>query len=41
MARWVFWVVDDGSSHRGYAAVRRWAQAAPQLIVVHNPMPTR
>jgi hypothetical protein len=29
LARRVFWVVDNGSSHRGYAAARRLAQAIP------------
>jgi hypothetical protein len=34
----VFWVVDNGSSHRGEAAVRRLATAYPNLIVVHTPV---
>jgi len=34
----VFWIVDNGSSHRGEAAVRRWAQAYANLIVVHTPV---
>ena len=34
----VFWVVDNGSSHRGQAAVRRLATAYPNLIVVHTPV---
>lgn len=33
----VFWVVDNGSSHRGQASVRRLAQAYPQAILVHTP----
>ena len=37
-ARRVFWVVDNGSSHRGYAAARRLAQTYPKLIVVHTPV---
>ncbi|MGH7963460.1 MAG: IS630 family transposase [Candidatus Binatia bacterium] len=34
----VFWIVDNGSSHRGEAAVRRLAQAYANLIVVHTPV---
>ncbi len=34
----VFWVVDNGSSHRGAAAVRRLATAYPNLIGVHTPV---
>ncbi len=40
-ARRVFWVVDNGSSHRGQAAVerlaRRWPRR-PELILVHLPI---
>ena len=34
----VFWVVDNGSSHRGEAAVRRLRQQYPNLILVHTPV---
>jgi hypothetical protein len=34
----VFWIVDNGSSHRGETAVRRLAQAYANLIVVHTPV---
>jgi hypothetical protein len=34
----VFWVVDNGSSHRGETAARRLAQAHANLIVVHTPL---
>ncbi len=34
----VFWVVDNGSSHRGQAAVRRLCEAYAQLILVHTPI---
>jgi hypothetical protein len=34
----VFWVVDNGSSHRGEASVRRLAQAYPRAILVHTPV---
>jgi DDE superfamily endonuclease len=37
-AKRVFWVVDNGSSHRGAAAARRLAQAYSNLIVVHTPV---
>lgn len=34
----VFWVVDNGSSHRGAASVRRLTGAYVNLIVVHTPV---
>jgi DDE superfamily endonuclease len=34
----VFWVVDNGSSHRGQAAVRRLVQAYTNAILVHTPV---
>ena len=34
----VFWVVDNGSSHRGQAAARRLRQAYPHAILVHTPV---
>jgi hypothetical protein len=34
----VFWVVDNGSSHRGERAVRRLAKRWPSLILVHLPV---
>src|SRR5262245_29647243 len=34
----VFWVVDNGSSHRGQAAVRRLRQAYPKAVMVHTPV---
>ncbi len=33
----VFWIVDNGSSHRGAAAVKRLQAQYPNLIVVHLP----
>ena len=33
----VFWVVDNGSSHRGEAAVARLQERYPNLILVHLP----
>ena len=33
----VFWIVDNGSSHRGEAAVRRLQARYPNLILVHLP----
>jgi len=37
-ARRVFWVVDNGSSHRGAASVKRLAAAYPNLVLVHLPI---
>jgi transposase len=34
----VFWIVDNGSSHRGEAAVKRLANMWPNLILVHLPI---
>ena len=34
----VFWVVDNGSSHRGAAAVARMLKAYPNAIRVHTPV---
>jgi DDE superfamily endonuclease len=34
----VFWVVDNGSSHRGSAAVQRMLKAYPNAILVHTPV---
>lgn len=37
-AQRVFWVVDNGSSHRGKAAAKRLARAYANLILVHTPV---
>jgi hypothetical protein len=37
-ARRVFWVVDNGSSHRGQASVDRLRQAWPTAQLVHLPV---
>ena len=34
----VFWVMDNGSSHRGEASVQRLTQAHPRLVPVHGPV---
>jgi DDE superfamily endonuclease len=34
----VFWVVDNGSSHRGEASVKRMSKAYPNAILVHTPV---
>jgi len=34
----VFWVVDNGSSHRGESSVRRMSRAYPNAILVHLPV---
>jgi transposase len=33
----VFWIVDNGSSHRGNAAVNRLAKRFPNAVMVHTP----
>lgn len=37
-ARRVFWIMDNGSSHRGEACVRRLTQAHPRLVPAHAPV---
>ena len=37
-AKRVFWIVDNGSSHRGQAAVTRMSQAWPTATLVHTPI---
>ena len=37
-ARRVFWIMDNGSSHRGQPCVRRLTTAFPNLIPVHSPV---
>ena len=37
-ARRVFWVLDNGSSHRGRAAIARLVAAYPRLVPVHLPV---
>ena len=37
-ARRVFWIVDNGSSHRGKASVARLKQQFPRLTLVHGPV---
>ena len=34
----VFWIVDNGSSHRGQAAIDRLARQHPNAIMVHTPV---
>ena len=34
----VFWIVDNGSSHRGQAAIDRLAAQHPNAIMVHTPV---
>jgi DDE superfamily endonuclease len=36
----VFWIVDNGSSHRGEASVKRMSRAYPNAILVHLPVHT-
>jgi transposase len=37
-AKRVFWVVDNGSSHRGTAAIDRLAARFPNAVMVHTPI---
>jgi transposase len=37
-ARRVFWVVDNGCSHRGWTAAARLAAAHPNAVMVHTPV---
>ncbi|HEX2681449.1 MAG TPA: IS630 family transposase, partial [Candidatus Dormibacteraeota bacterium] len=37
-ARRVFWVVDNGSSHRGKMAIRRLEGRYPNLRLIHLPL---
>ena len=37
-ARRVFWVMDNGSSHRGETSVRRLTNAHPRIVPVHGPV---
>ena len=37
-ARRVFWILDNGSSHRGPRCVRRLKKAFPNLVPVHGPV---
>jgi hypothetical protein len=37
-ARRVFWIVDNGSSHRGQASVERLHAAYPKIVPVHGPV---
>ena len=37
-ARRVFWIVDNGTSHRGARCIARLRQKFPRLVVVHGPV---
>jgi hypothetical protein len=37
-ARRVFWIMDNGSSHRGESSVQRLRAAFPTLVPVHGPV---
>ena len=37
-ARRVFWIVDNGSSHRGQSSVERLQKRWPNIVVVHLPV---
>ena len=37
-AKRVFWIVDNGSSHRGLPCIARFKQMWPKIVVVHLPV---
>jgi transposase len=37
-AKRVFWIVDNGSSHRGQTAIDRLAKRFPNAVMVHTPL---
>lgn len=37
-ARRVFWIVDNGSSHRGQRCIERLSRAHPKIVPVHGPV---
>ncbi|MEU0119551.1 transposase [Streptomyces bobili] len=37
-AKRVFWIVDNGSSHRGKPAADRLAEPFPNAVMVHTPL---
>jgi len=37
-ARRVFWIVDNGSSHRGQRSIERLQGRYPRLVIVHSPV---
>ncbi len=37
-AKRVFWIVDNGSSHRGQKAADRLSTAFPNAVLVHTPV---
>jgi len=37
-ARRVFWIVDNGSSHRGCTAAARLSEAFPNAVMIHTPV---
>ncbi len=37
-ARRIFWIVDNGSSHRGATSAARLQQKYPRLVLVHGPV---
>ena len=34
----VFWIVDNGSSHRGWTAAARLSEAFPNAVMIHTPV---
>ena len=37
-AKRVFWIVDNGASHRGWTAAARLCDAFPNAVIIHTPV---
>jgi hypothetical protein len=37
-AKRVYWIVDNGSSHRGQASIERLTKAYPNAVLIHTPV---
>ena len=37
-AKRVFWIVDNGASHRGWTAAARLCDAFPTAVMIHTPV---
>lgn len=37
-ARRVFWIVDNGSAHRGERCIERYGKKYPKIVIVHGPI---
>ena len=37
-ARRVFWIVDNGSAHRGARCIERFSKSHPKIVIAHGPV---